>query len=57
MGSLPAFSVFLGLGVMAFEKHRLVRWMIAFVFGGLFVLVASHIVHIAYSLILIVGIR
>ena len=57
MGSLPAFAVFLGLGIMAFEKHRLARWMIAFVFGGLFVLVALHIVHIAYSLILIVGVR
>lgn len=47
LGSTPAFSVFLGLGVMACEKHRLVRWILSFAFGGLFVLVALHIVHIA----------
>ncbi|MGV7225207.1 MAG: hypothetical protein ACQ9MH_27290 [Nitrospinales bacterium] len=56
MGSLPAFAVFLGLGVMACEKQRLVRWIIACFFGGLFVLVALHIVHIAYSLVLLLGI-
>ena len=50
MGSLPAFSVFLGLGIMVCEKRRLFRWIIAFVFGCLFSLVVLHIAHIAYSL-------
>jgi hypothetical protein len=50
MGSLPTFSVFLGLGVMACEKHRVVRRVLAFFFGCLFTLVTLHIGHIAYAL-------
>ena len=50
LGSLPAFSVFLGLGIMAWERHRTFRRILAFVFGGLFLLTALHIVHIAHSI-------
>lgn len=50
MGSIPAFLVFFGSGVMVFEKRRLARWILSFFFGGLFVLAAVHIIHIAYAL-------
>ena len=50
MSSLPAFAVFLGLGVMSCEKYRIVRWVLTFAFGCLFVLVALHILDIAQSL-------
>ncbi len=50
LGSLPAFAVFLGYGLMSCEKHRILKGMIIFVFGCLFALVAFHIVSIAHSL-------
>ncbi len=49
MGSIPAFSAFIGLGIMTCDKNKLARWILSFLFGGLFILVTLHIVHIAYS--------
>jgi len=56
IGSIPALSVFLGLGVMSCEKNRIIKWILALIFGVFFILVALHIIHIAYSLDFSLGI-
>ncbi len=51
LNSLPAFAVFLSLGLMPCEKNKTLRWTIITVFGFLFALVSLHILHIFLSLI------
>jgi hypothetical protein len=51
LNSLPAFAVFLGLGLMPFEKNKKVKWVIMIAFGALFTLVSFHILHISKSLL------
>ena len=45
--SLPAFAVFLSLGLMSCEKWERARWAAAGALGLLFALSCVHIVHIA----------
>ena len=49
LNSLPAFAIFLGLGVMSCEKHRNVKWILIFFLSFLFVFVTVHVIHIAWS--------
>lgn len=50
LNSLPAFAVFLGLGLMPFEKNRNIKWTIIIVFGILFALASLHILELFQSL-------
>ena len=50
LNSLPAFAVFLSLGLMPCENNRKLKWTIAIVFGVLFALVSLHILNIFQSL-------
>ncbi|MGO9139742.1 MAG: glycosyltransferase family 39 protein [Syntrophales bacterium] len=51
LNSLPAFAVFLGLGLMPCEKNKKIKLTVVIVFGVLFALVSLHILHIFQSLI------
>jgi hypothetical protein len=51
LNSMPAFAVFLSLGLMPCEKNKKLKWTIVIVFGALFALVSLHILHIFQSLI------
>jgi hypothetical protein len=51
LNSLPAFAVFLCLGLMPCEKNEKMKWTIVIVFGVLFALASLHILHICQSLI------
>ena len=44
--SLPAFAIYLSLGVMACEHRQPLKWAIMILFGALFTLVFYHILHI-----------
>jgi hypothetical protein len=46
LNALPAFAVFLSLGLMPCEKHKTLKWTIIIVFGVLFALASLHILHI-----------
>ncbi|OGS13981.1 MAG: hypothetical protein A2234_05440 [Elusimicrobia bacterium RIFOXYA2_FULL_58_8] len=46
LNSLPAFAVFLGLGLMACEENRKFRISVSIVFAILFALAGLHILHI-----------
>jgi len=50
LNSLPAFAVFLSLGLMPCENNRKLKWTIVIVFGVLFALVSLHILNIFQSL-------
>ena len=50
LGSMPAFAVFLGNGVMTCEKRRILKWAMIIIFGTLFILVSGHILHICLYL-------
>jgi 4-amino-4-deoxy-L-arabinose transferase-like glycosyltransferase len=50
LNSLPAFAVFLGLGLMPCEKYRKLKRAIIIIFCVLFVLVVLHIFQIVLSL-------
>jgi len=49
LNSLPALAVLLGVGVMLFEKRRIIKGIIGVLFVILFALVISHIVYIVGS--------
>jgi hypothetical protein len=51
LNSLPAFAVFLSLGLMSYEKNKRLKWIIVTLFGVIFALVSLHILHIFLSLI------
>ena len=44
--SLPAFSIYLSIGVMACEKRNTLKCAIIIIFGALFVIIFWHILHI-----------
>jgi hypothetical protein len=44
--SLPAFAIYLSLGVMACENRQVLKWAITIIFGTLFIMVFWHILHI-----------
>jgi hypothetical protein len=44
--SLPAFAIYLSLGVMACENRQALKWAIIIIFGALFTMVFWHILHI-----------
>lgn len=50
LNSLPVFAVFLGLGLMPFEKNSVLKWAISFVYCVLCILVCLHILHICWSI-------
>ncbi len=47
--SLPAFAVFLGVGLMACERYATIKKIIGVFFIPLFILVTLHILHIVQS--------
>ena len=49
LNSLPAFAVFLSLGLMPCEKNKKLKWIIVIVFGVLFALTSLHIVRVSFS--------
>ena len=51
--SLPAFAYFLSSGVMAMEKHKILRWLIVVMFSSIMLVVLFHIFHIVSYLYLI----
>jgi hypothetical protein len=51
LNSLPAFAVFLSLGLMPYEKNKKIKWTIVIIFGVLFALVSLHILYVFQSLI------
>lgn len=50
LNSMPAFSIFLGIGVMAYENRNILKWAMAIIFGALFTLAFLHILHICLFL-------
>jgi hypothetical protein len=51
LNSLPAFAVFIGLGVMLVRKHQAWRWTIGAACGLICALVSVHILQIAYAVL------
>ncbi len=51
LNSMPAFAVFLSLGLMTFEKNAKLKRVVVAVFSVLFALVSLHILHIFLSLV------
>lgn len=50
LNSLPAFIVFLSLGLMACEKSKPLKWTAVIAFSFLFCLASVHILHIVLSI-------
>ena len=50
LNSLPAWVVFLSLGLMSCEKTRHLKWIMVVTFGVLFSLATVHIVHIVLAI-------
>jgi hypothetical protein len=50
--SMPAFAIFIGIGVMACENLNVLKWIITIVFATLFILTSSHILYICSYLYL-----
>jgi hypothetical protein len=50
LNSMPAFAVFLCLGLMPWEKNEKGKRVIMIAFGALFTLVSFHILHLSQSL-------
>jgi 4-amino-4-deoxy-L-arabinose transferase-like glycosyltransferase len=50
LNSLPAFIVFLSLGLMACEKSKALKWTAVIAFSFLFCLASVHILHIVLSI-------
>jgi len=51
LNSLPAFAVFLSLGVMPCENTKFLKWAIVIGFSCIYALVITHILHISLSII------
>ncbi len=47
--SLPAFAVFIGLGMDSLERHRRVRALVVAALAALFALVTIHVAHIGLA--------
>jgi 4-amino-4-deoxy-L-arabinose transferase-like glycosyltransferase len=50
LDSMPAFMVFLGLGLMLCEKNEVLKRGVLWAFGGLFALASLHVVHLAMAI-------
>lgn len=50
LNSLPAFVVFLSLGLMTCEKSKPLKWTAVIAFSFLFCLASVHILHIVLSI-------
>jgi hypothetical protein len=44
--SMPAFAIFLGIGLMSIEKRKIIRYVTVIIFIALFSIVCLHIIHI-----------
>jgi hypothetical protein len=53
LNSLPAFVVFLSLGLMACEKSKHVKWTVTIAFSVLFCLASVHVLHIILSILVL----
>lgn len=51
LNSLPAFAVFLGIGLMSIENRHIFKQITAIIFIVLFSLVSLHIIHIYLSIL------
>jgi hypothetical protein len=52
LNSLPAFAIFISIGVMACENINALRWITTIVFATFFIVVSLHILHICSFLYL-----
>jgi hypothetical protein len=50
LNAMPAFMIFIALGVMLLEKNKILRRTALVTSGTLFALVTVHMVHIVFSL-------
>ena len=50
LGAMPAFMIFLGLGIMLCERHATIKRVILATFGALFALAIMHIFHIFFAI-------
>jgi len=50
LNSMPAFMMFIALGVMLWEKNKILRRTVLLTSGALFTLVTVHVLHIVLSL-------
>lgn len=53
LNSLPAFAVFLSLGLMACEKSKHLKWTVLIAFSLLFCLASVHVLHIVLSILVL----
>jgi len=53
LNSLPAFVVFLSLGLMAGEKNKHLKWTLVIAFSILFGLASVHVLHIVLSILVL----
>ena len=53
LNSLPAFAVFLSLGVMTCENSKHLKWTVMIAFSFLFCLVSVHVLHIVLSILVL----
>jgi 4-amino-4-deoxy-L-arabinose transferase-like glycosyltransferase len=53
LNSLPAFVVFLSLGLMACENSKHLKWTVMIAFSFLFCLASVHVLHIVLSILVL----
>jgi len=53
LNSLPAFVVFLSLGLMTCEKSKHLKWTVMIAFSFLFCLASMHILHVVLSILVL----
>jgi 4-amino-4-deoxy-L-arabinose transferase-like glycosyltransferase len=51
LNSLPAFAVFMGIGLMSIENRYIYKQITVIIFTILFLLVSLHIIHISVSIL------
>jgi hypothetical protein len=49
LNSMPAFAVFLGIGLQSCANRHILKKSISIIFGALFILVSLHILHISLT--------
>ncbi|MGA2242393.1 MAG: glycosyltransferase family 39 protein [Verrucomicrobiota bacterium] len=50
LGAMPAFMIFLSLGIMPCERNETIKRVILVTFGALFTLAIIHILHIVFAI-------
>ena len=53
LNSLPAFAVFLSLGLMVCENSKHLKWTVVIAFSFLFCLASVHVLHIVLSILVL----